>query len=329
MNIGKVPNEVLKKMLFDKIKSYRKDIIIRPGIGEDCCAVDFGEYVCVMSSDPITGAVNDVGRLSVHISCNDIASCGVEPLGLINTILAPAGTTEEELNQVINQILETAHSVGVDIIGGHTEITDTVNRFVIISTAIGKALKGKVVSTSGAQPGDDVVMTKSAGIEGTAIIAHDREKELLKHFDLNFINSAKGFINKISVIREGVIAGEFGVNSMHDITEGGVLGAVWEVCEASGTGVEIYLSKIPVARETSEICNFFGIDPLKLISSGSMLITCKRGHELVKVLEQNRINAAVIGKVTDKKDRSLITDDGILEILPPGSDELYKVYENS
>lgn len=325
MNIGKVPNEVLKKMVFDKLKNNRKEVLIRPGIGEDCCAVDFGEYVCVMSSDPITGAVNDVGRLSVHISCNDIASCGVEPLGLINTILAPEGTTEDELKQVMTQILETADSLGVDIIGGHTEITDTVSRFVIISTAIGKALKGKVVSTSGAKEGDHVVMTKSAGIEGTAIIAHDRQDELLKHFDVDFISTAKSFINQISVVKEGVIAGEFGVNSMHDITEGGVLGAIWEVCEASNTGVELYLNKIPVARETSEICRVFGIDPLKLISSGSMLITCGRGYELVQRLKENGINAAVIGKITGQKDRHLITDDGIQEILPPGSDELYKV----
>jgi len=325
MEIGKVPNDVLQSLILDKIKCTRREIILRPKIGEDCCAIDFGDYACVMSSDPITGAVNEVGRLAVHISCNDVASCGVEPLGLIVTILAPPGTGESELGTVMDQIIETAASLNVDIIGGHTEITASVTRFVIVTTAIGRALKGRLVSTSGARPGDDLVLTKTAGVEGTAVIAHDKEEELKKAFGEEFVNRAKRFIKYISVVKEGIIAGEYGASSMHDVTEGGVLGAAWEMAEASGTGLVIYRDRIPVAEETIKISGYYRINPLRLISSGCMLISCRDGQSLVDRLAKEGIGAAVIGKITDKSERLLVDGDNVEEIEQPGPDELYKV----
>lgn len=325
MEIGKVPNNILKEIILDKIKTNRKEVLIRPKIGEDCCAVDFGEHVCVLSTDPITGAVNEVGRLAVHISCNDIASCGVEPLGLLITILAPPGTTVEELDLVMTQICDTANQLNVDIIGGHTEITNSVNRFVIISMAVGKILKEKLIKTSGARAGDQIILTKSAGIEGTAIIAHDKEAELSAKLGEELVKNAKSFVNSISVVKEGVIAGDFGVTSMHDVTEGGVLGAVWEVSEASGVGARIYGDRIPVGIETVKICDFYGINPLKLISSGCMIIACPDGIGLVQRLKENNIDAAVIGELTECCDKLLIHGDKVEPILQPESDELYKV----
>ena len=329
MEIGKVPNNILQRIVLDKIKNARKEVLIRPKIGEDCCAVDFDKYVCVMSSDPITGAVNEVGRLAVHVSCNDIASCGVEPLGLLATILAPPGTDEKDLDTVMSHLCDTAASINVDIIGGHTEITDSVNRFVIVTTAMGRALKDRLVTTSGARPGNDIIITKSAGIEGTAIIAHDKEGRLKEVFGSDFVKRAKAFMNDISVVKEGILAGEYGATSMHDITEGGVLGAVWEVSEASGTGMLVYRDKIPVAPETDSVCGLYNINPLKLISSGSMLITCSNGRRLVEILEQAGIKAAVIGKVTEEREKLLVNKDEKELIEQPDSDELYKVVGSS
>ncbi|NLD48338.1 MAG: AIR synthase, partial [Clostridiaceae bacterium] len=178
MKVGKLPNSLLKEIIIDKLRKERKEVLVRPGIGEDCGVVDFDKNVCVISSDPITGAVNEVGRLAVHVSCNDIASCGAEPVGLVLTVLVPPKAEKEDLKIVMDQVNETAASLNVDIIGGHTEVTDAVNRFVIVSTVLGKVLRDKLVTTKGAKPGDDIVITKSAGLEGTAIIAHDKENEL-------------------------------------------------------------------------------------------------------------------------------------------------------
>lgn len=329
MEAGKVPNDILDKIVLSKINKVRKDIILRPGIGEDCAAIDFEKYACILSTDPITGAANEVGKLAVHISCNDIASCGVEPMGLMVTILCPVGTTEAELGKVMEQICEAAEQLNVEIIGGHTEITSAVNRIVISTTAVGKALKNKVVSSRGARPGDCVIMTKSAGLEGTAIIANDFEDRLRDKISSEQLLEAKGFIKSISVVKEGILAGEFGATAMHDITEGGVLGAAWEIAEASNTGIIIEKDKIPVEDVTKTICSIFDLDVLKLISSGCMFITCKDGEKLVRLLEKNNIRAAVIGSITSNKSEKLLIskkDGTVREIEQPDSDELYKVF---
>ena len=325
METGKVPNGLLQKIILNKIKHTRKDILVTPKIGEDCCAVDYGEYTCVLSTDPITGSVNEVGRLAVHVSCNDIASCGAEPIGMLVSILVPPSATEDDLDTVMSQLCDTAASLNVDIIGGHTEITDAVGRIVIIGTAVGKCLKEKMITTSGAMEDDDIVMTKSAGIEGTAIIASDFEEKLKSVLDKDLIQSAKGFIDRISVVKEGIIAGKLGVNSMHDVTEGGILGAVWEIAEASGVGALVYKDKIRVERETEEICRYFGIDPLKLISSGCMVITCRNAEELIKELDEQNVKAQIIGKITKLPDRILIDGHSKENINEPASDELYKI----
>lgn len=326
MRIGKVPNSLLKEIILDKLPAKRSEVLIRPGIGEDCSAVDFGEYACVLSGDPITGTTSEIGRLAVHISCNDIASCGIEPLGLLVTLLAPPGTTEKELGYIMGQLSETAAALNVDILGGHTEITDSVNRFVINTTAIGKALKSQLVTTSGAKPGDSLVFTKSAGLEGTAILAFDREAELIASLGKQITDEAKSLMDCISVVKEGMIAGSFGATAMHDVTEGGVLGAVWEMCEASGTGCIIHESLIPINMSTSRICEYYNISPLKLISSGCMLIACKEGEGLAAELRLQNIPAAVIGAITGDGKRLMTTSEGAqVELAPPGTDELFSV----
>ena len=136
---------------------------------------------------------------------------------------------------------------------------------------------------------------------------------------------AKSFSRLLSVVKDAGIAKNIGVSSMHDITEGGVFGALWEVAQASGTGLSIELKEIPVRQETVEICEFFGISPYELVSSGSMLITSPKGHYIVRALKKEGINAAVVGKVTEGNDRILVNGDEIRYLEPPKSDELYKV----
>jgi hydrogenase expression/formation protein HypE len=325
MEIGKVPNDILNKIVLGKLNSKRNEVILRPRIGEDCCAVDFSGNICVLSSDPVTGAINEVGRIAVHVSCNDVAACGAEPLGLLVTILAPPGTSETDIDNIMTQLSKTADSLNVDIMGGHTEITTSVTRFVIVTTAIGKALRNSLVTSSGAKAGDSIILTKTAGMEGTAIIAHDKEKALAEKFGKEFVNKAKAFINNISVVREGTIAGRFGVNAMHDVTEGGVLGALWEVAEASGKGLVVFSESIPVARETEEICKLYTIDPLRLISSGCMIIACSNGERLVEVLESNGVKASIIGKVTEEKEKILYEGNKAKIIEQPEPDELFKI----
>jgi hydrogenase maturation factor len=323
MKEGKISSELLRELVFNNIKVKHEDVILRPEIGEDCTAIEFGDYACVLSTDPITGAEKGIGALAVHISCNDVASSGVKPLALLMTIMAPPSTTEEDIRTIMKDAGDAAAQLNVEIAGGHTEITSAVNKVIVSTTAIGKILKHKVVKTSGAQIGDDVVMTKFAGLEGTAILAKDRELELRDKLTLDQLQRAMDLSSQISVVKEGVLAGELGVNSMHDVTEGGILGAAWEVAESSNTGIEIYKESIPVLLETKKICDIYGLDPYRLISSGSMIITCSNGSELVKHFKNADIPAAVIGKIIEKN-KYIIEDKIRKELDPPGPDELFK-----
>jgi hydrogenase maturation factor len=241
------------------------------------------------------------------------------------TILAPVGTSESELAAVMSEIKITAAASNIDIIGGHTEITTAVTRIVVMSTALGKVKKGKLVATCGAKPGDSIILTKWAGLEGTAIIASEKEEELRKIIPEEELTEAKSYFDKLSVIPEGMIAAEFGASSMHDVTEGGILGAVWEVAEASGKGIEIYEDRIPVSDVTKKICKHYGINPLRLISSGCMLICSSDGEGLSGKLTEANISNAIIGTVREGKDKILLSNSTSIAIEGPDSDELYKV----
>lgn len=327
MKAGKLSSGQLENSVIGKIRTKREEVLLRPSVGEDCSAIDFGEYACILTTDPITGAASEVGRLGVHISCNDIASSGTSPVAMLITILAPEGTTIEEIEQVMEQASAEADKLNVEIIGGHTEITSAVNRIVVSTTAIGKMKKEAIIKTSGAKVGDVLIMTKSAGIEGTGIIAYDKTDEVENFLSFDEITYAKKLLDDISVVKEGVICGEIGVNALHDVTEGGILGAIWEVCDASSLGALINYEDIHINAVTAKLCTHYNIDPLKLISSGSMIIASpnEKLKNLEKRFKQEDIPYFIIGEFIEEKDVFLLKD-GVKEtVKPPEKDELFKV----
>ncbi|HIZ08705.1 MAG TPA: AIR synthase family protein [Candidatus Eubacterium avistercoris] len=326
MNIGKLPENVLKRSVFKQLHTKRKEVLQGAGVGEDCAAMLLGaDEMFVVSTDPITGTTQDIGRMGMLVTLNDLASAGAEPVGVLLTALLPENITEPQIRQIMQQIDGECEKYHVQVMGGHTEITRAVNQPVLTVTGIGKALKGKMISTGGARPGDDMVITKWIAIEGTVILAKEKEMELLDRFPKNMIEEAKKMEKYLSVVPEAAVAVRSGVSAMHDVTEGGIFGALWEMAEASGVGLEIDLKKIPVRQESIEICEYFGINPYELISSGSMLIAASDGNMLVRNLEKEGIPAAVVGKAMEGNDRILINDGEVRFLEPPKTDELYKV----
>ncbi|MSU00269.1 AIR synthase family protein [Tissierella pigra] len=325
MEIGKLPNEVLEKIVLSNIKNKRKEVLVKAAVGEDSAVIDFGNDLCVMSTDPITGATKDIGKLAVHISCNDVATAGAEPIGVMLTILAPPSTTEKDIENIMKEAGEVAKEINVEIMGGHTEITDAVNRIVISTTVIGKQPREKLPNPKEIKVGDKVLITKYAGIEGTSIIAKELEEELIYKLEKEKLESAKNMDSMLSVVKEGIICGNIGVRYMHDITEGGVLGAVWEASKATGKGIKVVENLIPVKDETREIANLINIDLYRLISSGSMLIIAEEEKivEIGEKLNEEGIKVTVIGEVIDKG-ITLEKDGETIAIEPPQSDELYK-----
>lgn len=328
MELGKLPNDVLEKIVISNIKNRRKEILVGAAIGKDSAIVDFGEEVCVISTDPITGATKDLGSLAIHISCNDVATSGAEPLGVLLTILAPPETTMEDIENIMIDASKAAKEINIEIMGGHTEITDGVNRIIISSTVIGKQKKTKLPDVSDIKVGDKVLVTKYIGIEGTSIIAKELEDELKDKIGEKNLKEAQSLANMISVVKEGIICGEIGVKYMHDITEGGIFGAIWEATKAINKGIKVKEDLIPVKEITREIGTLLNIDIYRLISSGSMLIIAddKKLSEIREELSKNGIKVTVIGEVVESN--ILLEKNGdLIEIEPPSSDELYRVLE--
>lgn len=326
MKIGKVPENVLKRSVMKQLHYKRDEVVLGPGIGEDCAALALAEdEIFVMSTDPITGTAKDIGKLAIQITANDLASAGAEPIGVLLTILLPDGTREIALKRIMEQMELACREAKMQILGGHTEVTAVVNQPVVNVAGVAKAKKGKLISTAGARSGMDIVVTKWIGLEGTTIFAKEKEMELKERFPASFVDTAKAFDQYLSVVPEAAVAVKSGVAAMHDVTEGGLFGALWEMAEASGVGLEIDLKKIPIRQETVEICEYFDVNPYGLISSGMMLMASEDGNALVHALAEANIPATVIGKATEGNDRVIVRDEERRFLEPPKTDELYKV----
>ncbi len=325
MRIGKLDNEELRRLVLDRLPAPDQFVTSGPSIGVDCATIRFGDGQIVLSTDPITGAAADIGRLAVHITCNDIASCGIRPTALLMSLIAPPQATADDVRAVIDQAAEAARQLNVSIVGGHTEISDAVNRFVINSTALGFTLGSTVIQASCGRSGDTLIMTKTAGLEGTAILAADQAEKLAGPFNAADLTAARDLIEQISVVEEGSVGGSLGVHAMHDATEGGILGACWELAEASQLGCIVEADRIPIHPLTARICHHLGINPLRLIASGSMIIATPEPDDLICALEKKGIRGTVIGRLTENPSRLLISSGETLDLCAPGPDELYKI----
>ena len=323
MEIGKLTNETLQKILFDKITHFNKEVLIGSGIGKDTSVLDFEGDLFVLSTDPITGSKNKIGTLCINISLNDIATNMAKPIAVMVTMLIPPYASLEDTEEIIDEILDTCKKNNVDLIGGHTEVTDSVNRFVLSCVCIGK--KDKKEETL-PKANDIIVMSKYAGLEGTAIAAFDFEEKLKNVFNEKELKFAKELINETTVVKESIIAGKYNVSLMHDATEGGVYGAVWEMVTNAGFGAKIYKDKIPVLNETKIISEVFNINPYKLISSGVMLFLTSDAKKLISSLEKEGIKASEIGVLNDSDEILLVDSNGKESILtPPKQDEIYNM----
>lgn len=326
MKIGKLPEQVLVRSVLKQVKHRREEVLMGPAVGQDCAVIQLAEdEVFVMSTDPITGTVKDIGSHSIHITANDLAASGAEPVGVMLSVLLPESVDEPAIRVMMQDVEQTCKELNMEVLGGHTEVTGVVTQPVITVTGVGKVKKEQVLLTNHMKPGNDLVVTKWIALEGTTIIAKEKEEELLRVFSPSFVRTAQAFDRYLSVVPESKIAVGLQVNAMHDITEGGIFGALWELAEGAGCGLDIDLKKIPVRQESIEVCEQFGVNPYYLMSSGSMLIAAENGQKLVQALAQAGIHSAVIGKATAGNDRILRNGEDVRYLDRPQSDELYKV----
>lgn len=326
MKIGKLPEQVLVRSILKQVKHRREEVLVGPAVGQDCTAFTVAEdEAIVMSVDPITGTTKDIGPLAVYITTNDLAAAGAEPIGIMLTVLLPERIREIAVRRMMTDIEEICARLNIEVLGGHTEVTNVVNQPLISVTGVGKMKKNQVNSLQDVRPDQDLVVTKWIGLEATTIIAKEKETELSTRFASGLIQTAKGFDQYLSVIPESKIGMAHGISAMHDITEGGIFGALWEMAAGADLGLEVDLKKIPIRQETVEVCEFFGVNPYQIMSSGSMLIATDDGAGLAAKLEAAGIHGTVIGRTNSSNDRIIRNGEEIRYLDKPQPDELYKV----
>ena len=336
---GKIPVDILKEVVFKNLGVKREEVVLGPAAGFDGSVIDVIDKSLIVSMDPITGAIERIGWLAVNINANDVATFGVEPAFFFSCILLPENADQKIVETICVQMDKAARDLGIAIVGGHCEVTPGLVNPIVVGCTMGITEKGNYVTAGGAKPGDKLILTKSAGIEGTAILAADREEQLKKALSPTMLQNAKKFYDQISVVKEATAAFKTGgVDAMHDPTEGGVTGGIHEMADASNLGVKVLEEEIPVHPETVKVCEFFKIDPLQLVSSGALLISAKpkSANKIIRSLEQRRIHTSIIGEFLENpRDRIIIRKNGNAQVLlRPISDHLWlalskRVFQNS
>jgi len=330
---------------------WNPGLVLGPGIGRDTAVVRLGKKLVVLTADPVTGTTKHIGEHSVHINANDIAATGAKPVWYVCTLLLPPGTSEKALARIMSGIDQASRSLGITVAGGHTEVTRGLDRPLIAGFMVGE-IGGKVLSSANMRIGDWILMTKTAGIEGTAILASEYLTRLTG-MKRETIRKAQSLVKHISIVEEAMgISKIAGVHALHDpteggvlnglwelaeasglgievwATEGGVLNGLWELAEASGLGIEVWANRIPLATETSKICSELHLDPLKLMSSGCLLVAVgpNSAGRVMKSLRNRGIKVSEVGRVRPRaKGRFLLKEGKKLDLVAVPQDELYRL----
>jgi hydrogenase maturation factor len=333
---GKLPPELLQAVL-DKHGAHDPRVIVGPRVGEDAAVIDLGDRYLVAAADPITFTTDELGWYALHVNANDIVVRGATPRWFLATVLLPAGATDEgRVRTLFEQLGEACEALEVALVGGHTEVTPAVDRPLVAGTMLGEVARDRLVTTGGAQVGDAIVLTKGVPLEGAAIIAREKEAELLaRGVRPSIVRKAKNFLRTpgISVRPEAEIACEVAtVHAMHDPTEGGLATALHELATAANVGLRIDHDRIMVVPEGRALCEAFGLDVLGTIASGALLITLPPADAglVLHALARESIDCHFIGQVVAPEHGVLLVEGARQWPLPTfPRDEIARLFEET
>lgn len=320
---GKVGPDELRKFVFSRLGAENDEVAVGPAYGEDTAAIDLGDNLLVINSDPLIYAGEKIGTLGVNIASNDLAASGADPKWLTVTYIFP-DSEENYLDRITKQIHEVAKDLGISIVGGHSEYVSGIQRPFLALTCLG--LTDKFIPTSGARPGDKVILTKGAGIEGTGILATDFESKLEGEVPSSVLEQGSQRLNQLSVIPESALLKD-SATAMHDPTEGGIIDGLFELAAASSVGLHVDRSEIYIGSDTKIICDAMSVDPLKIFGSGALIATVPedKATAATDLLLNNGITATVIGEVrVSEKPRLEVGNEVFLE---PIRDQLYDLWD--
>ncbi len=315
-SVGKLPARFLAALL-DRVPQADARVVFGPGIGQDAAVIDMGDHYLVTKTDPITFATDNIGWYAVNVNANDIACMGASPIWFMATLLLPESQANGTMAEAIfAQITEACAALHVTLVGGHTEVTYGLRRPLVIGAMLGEVVKDKLVTSRGAHIGDVVLLTKDIPLEGAALIAREKQADLrTRGFAADIIGRARGFLREpgISIVREALIAADAGLaTAMHDPTEGGLAMGLWELAEAAHVGFVIEEERIPFSKEGAQLCAAYGLDPMGVIASGSLLLTTPLdfAERLIALEMDANIQCTAIGRVVPPEDGVVIVHGG-------------------
>lgn len=333
MKIGKVSDSILKRSVLkyanlkDALLQKERHLLQKnqAGVGEDCGIFSPDPTHSVLTATASgTYVTKHQVKYAIHRAVNNIAASGGQAEHLLFHIMMPPQLREQKLKNIMQEARDLSVEMGIQIAGGHTEVTDAVTRPCVTVTALGTRKNDRDAFMNRAVAGDDIIMTKWGGIAGTLQLVEQYREKLSERFSGAFMSSIERFSSDLSCVREAEICMEMGVSGMHDVAEGGIFGALWEMAERSHKGLYVELKKIPMKQETIEICNLLDRNPYELMSQGSLLITSKDGYHIVEKLAKEGIHAVIIGKITEGNDRLILNEDEKRFLEPARNEELFR-----
>ena len=356
MKSGKISVNVLKRSVFKQIRAKREEVVNGAGMGADCAVFTFADgdmTVSCIQEAPVAvqedsaflreaaeiaqeaGGAESSGKSGNNFAerrtmaqliqkcANNLAAKGAEPVAVLITLLLPENTEEPDIKKLMAEADGACQELHMQIAGGQTRVTTAVKVPCGVVTGIGKISKETHHRLRGAAPGQDVVISKWIGLEGTSLLAKQYGELLSERLPAYFVEEAAGFDRLLSVVPEAATAVKSGVCAMHDVSKGGIFGALWELAEGAGVGLTIDLKKLPLRQETVEVCECCNVNPYELLSGGCLLMTCEDGSALVSALRAEGIAAVTVGKVTDSNDRILVNEDEVRYLDRPKVDQIY------
>lgn len=321
MSAGKLPLDLLGSLL-GEIESADPRVVLGPRPGEDAALIDFGDRYLVAKTDPVTFATDLIGWYMVNVNANDLAVMGATPKWLLATLLLPEGIRESRVAEMFQQLRDACAELNIALVGGHTEVTYGLDRPIAVGAMLGEVDRDSAVLSSGVCPGDSLILTKGIAVEGTSILAREAEDQLAERgIPTETLHRAAGFLFDpgISVLEDARIAVEAGeVHAMHDPTEGGLSGGIYELAAASGVGFDIDADSIPMLPECKLFCEVLGLDPLGLIASGSLLaaVAPESAGAVLDALSGEGIDVSVIGVANDNAGEITLRSQGSSSEFP-------------
>jgi hydrogenase expression/formation protein HypE len=337
MKIGKIDEAAFRSLIKGKFGRRDPSVLVPPRTGVDAGVVDLGGgRVLVVAEDPIFTMprlpLEMFGRFTVHIGASDVAVMGVRPRYMTYSLLLPPETPEDDIRRIVGSIHEAARGLGIAIVGGHTGFypgfaAPTIGGITVFAVA----RRRDVVTPAGARAGDDIILTKGPAIETAGLLATLREDELRARYSGDLVDRAKALARSITVVEDALAAAAAGgVTAMHDATEGGVIGGLFEIASASGVGMEVDERRFVYPDEVRMVCEAFGLDPVRSIAEGSLLITVRpsKSAAVLARLKRKRIAASVVGRVVaGRRTRILRRADGRVEPLEiPAQDPFWPAF---